>query len=118
MLNRFRLPPLSGNVRRLQSGIGYNNGKSYIFLCKKYNFKAARQETLPSLILAKSRGGGYTKAILRGARNRREPTNNDAEGGSLPGNRRIEPCFRESHWSTEGLCLKVCWSVFVWSIRK
>ena len=57
MLNRFRLPPLSGNVRRLQSGIGYNNGKSHIFLCKKYNFRAASQETLPSLILAKSRGG-------------------------------------------------------------
>ena len=63
----------------MQTGIGYNNGKSHIFLCKKYNFKAARQETLPSLILAKSRGGGYTKAILRGARNRREPTNNDKQ---------------------------------------
>ena len=73
MLNRFRFPPLSRPVRRLRSVIGYNNGKSVIFLCKKHKFPVRGQETLPSLNLAKQRAGRYTDANLRGMRNRGGP---------------------------------------------
>ena len=65
MLNRFWLPGLLAIVLRLWNAIGYNNGKYTYFLCKRYKIAEAAWKTLPSLILAKARGGGYTEANLR-----------------------------------------------------
>ena len=96
MLNRFPFPRVWRNASRLSNGFRYNNGKSRYFLCYTNKKKAALSETLPSLILAKNRKRGYTKANLRGARKRREPTNNEDEGGTVfPINRRLLPCFRK-----------------------
>ena len=89
MLNRFRFPHIFRFVRRLRNAIGYNNGKLAIFLCSTHKNRGGARETLPSLILVKGRGSGYTKANLRGARNRREPNHDEMGGEALPGNRRL-----------------------------
>ena len=66
MLNRCLFLHICGNAIRLRMAIGYNNGKYGIFLCNKHKTAAGLPETLPSLILAKKRRRGYTKANLRG----------------------------------------------------
>lgn len=104
MLNRFRFPALSEYALRLQNGFGYNNGKLYNFLCKKYNLRAEAKETLPSLILAKGRGKDYTDANLWGAQNRRELNNNGTESRGFPRNRRFIIMFQKIFHEAGALC--------------
>lgn len=72
MLNTFYFLPFSEDARRLRNGFSYNNGKLAIFLSNVHKFQPSIPETLPSLILAKPPGKGYTDVNLRGTQNRRE----------------------------------------------
>lgn len=59
---------------------------------------------MPSLILAKAGGGGYTKANLRGARTRGGPNNEDKGGLVLPRNRRLRIMFQKMFDEAGAVC--------------